>query len=187
MPHKIIEKKGPFDVIEREVVVENPWFYVEKDLILNRETEKNGTYNVIRNRFGAVGILPIDEAGNVYLVKEYKYAIDEIVVGDVGGFIEEGESPIDAAKRELLEELGISASDWSEMGELKFYTSINDASYHLFLASDLSFGETKWDDNESIVIVKVPLAKARDMVLNNEIVLASAVTLILKAWELRAH
>lgn len=181
MSKDIIEKRGPFDVYSREVVLENHWYKVEKDTVFNRENGKNAVFNVIRYHGGAVDVLPIDSEGNVYLVKEFKYAINKVIVGDPGGFIDAGEKPLTAAKRELREELGIVANKWTDMGEMFSYGSVNEASHHLFIAEGLVFGDTSWDENESIELVKVPLSKAVEMVMKNEIDLASSMVLILKA------
>jgi ADP-ribose pyrophosphatase len=107
---------------------------------------------------GAVGIVVHDERV-VYLVRQPREAVGENALLEIpaGKLDEEGESPLETAKRELAEEIGKSAAQWSELK--RFYTTPGwaDEEFTLFLATGLSDAEAEADDTESIEIVEWPL------------------------------
>jgi 8-oxo-dGTP pyrophosphatase MutT (NUDIX family) len=109
---------------------------------------------------GAVGIVAHD-GEIVYLVRQPREAVGEEALLELpaGKLDVEGEAPIDCAKRELVEEVGIEASGWEEL--TRFYSSpgFTDEQVHLFLATDLTEVEAQPTDGERIEIVKASLAE----------------------------
>lgn len=107
---------------------------------------------------GAVGIVAYDERV-VYLVRQPREPVEEDALLEVpaGKLDEEGESPLETAKRELAEEIGKRAEQWSELKS--FYTSpgFADEEVHLFVATELSDEQTEAGEEERIEIVEWPL------------------------------
>jgi 8-oxo-dGTP pyrophosphatase MutT (NUDIX family) len=107
---------------------------------------------------GAVGVVAHDDRV-VYLVRQPREAVeeDELLEIPAGKLDEEGESPLETAKRELAEEIGKAAAQWSELK--RFYTTPGwaDEEFTLFLATGLSDAEAEADDSERIEIVEWPL------------------------------
>ncbi len=97
----VIEKRGYFNVISRDLIFENNWMKVENDHVVNTLNESESDFGVARFSTGAVSILPIDKDNNVYLVKEFKYAIGKSLIQDCGGFIERDEDHLVSAKRTI--------------------------------------------------------------------------------------
>ncbi len=109
---------------------------------------------------GAVGIVAHD-GETLYLVRQPREAVDEPALLELpaGKLDEEGESPLDTAKRELAEEIGKGARTWQHL--TRFYTSpgFADEQCHLFMATDLYDERAETDENERIEIVEVPLTQ----------------------------
>jgi ADP-ribose pyrophosphatase len=107
---------------------------------------------------GAVVVLAHD-GENAYLVKQPREAVGEqsLLELPAGKLDEEGEEPLDTAKRELAEEIGKGANNWRPI--TTFYTSpgLLDEKMHLFLATDLYDQSAETDENERIEIERVPL------------------------------
>jgi ADP-ribose pyrophosphatase len=114
---------------------------------------------------GAVVIVAHD-GEHVFLVKQPREAVGEDALLELpaGKLDEEGEEPLDTAKRELAEEIGKAASDWRPI--TSFYTSpgLLDENMHLFLATDLRDERAEADENERIEIERVPLARLDDAI-----------------------
>jgi len=182
----MIEKRNRFTVTDRKTVYKNNWIEVVEDSVTNEDNNNELVYGCIYSK-PAVCVLPIDKEGNVYLNREFKYALNCESILAAGGFIEDGEKPLEAAKRELQEETGIIAKKWTPVGKIDFFGSISNFNYSLFIAEDLEFGKNDLDENESLEFFKISLVDAYKMVMDNEISYAGAVTLILKAWELKKN
>lgn len=130
-----------------------------------------------------VSVLPIDDNGDVYLTREYHYAVESETVEAVSGGIDNDENKEDAAKRELKEELGINAGEIIGLGKILPLTSLVDITNHLFLARGLDFSDSKPEGTEIIKLLKVPMEKAVEMVFDGTICDGTSVALILKARE----
>ena len=106
---------------------------------------------------GAVVVAALDALGEVYLVRQYRHAIRRDLLELPAGVVESGEDPLVAARRELREEAGLMANEWTSLGF--FYSSPGFANecLHAFLARDLSSVESKPDFDEDLTVVKYPL------------------------------
>ncbi len=118
--------KGPWRVKSSKVVYQNPWIKVTEDQVI-RPDGKPGIFGVVEQKHG-VCVVPIDNVGNVYLIKEYKYAIGRISTEIVAGGVDQDETLLQAAKRELKEEAGIIAKKWTQ--ELDELIQMNDSFFY---------------------------------------------------------
>ncbi|HEX8844006.1 MAG TPA: NUDIX hydrolase [Pyrinomonadaceae bacterium] len=128
-----------------------------------------------------VEVLALDREGFAYFVKEFRYALGRENIEAVGGGMDEGEEPLEAARRELREELGIEAEEWAELGRVYHSTSIVDSPSTLFLAQDLSFVEKDEDSGEVLETVKLPFDEAVERALSGEFIHSTTCVLILRA------
>lgn len=176
-----MDHHGPFQIKKSLSSYKNPWLEVREDQVI-RPDGSDGIFGVVTMRPG-VSILPMDEEGNVYVIREYQYAIDAEKIMTASGGIHEEESPLDAAKRELLEETGIQAKEWVDLGEVHAFTMMIDSPAYLFLARDLTFSAAQPEDIEILTLIKMPFEKLYEMVMRSEIIHGPSTTLILKAKE----
>lgn len=169
---------GPWTVVASRVVYSDPWIDVRKDDVI-RPDGKPGTYSVVAVRRG-VTVLALDDEGVLHLTEEFHYGVGRVTLEGVSGGMEAGEEPLQTARRELAEELGIHARNWTDLGTVDPFTSSVDSPTRMFLARSLSHGPSNPEGTELIRCVKVPLAEAVAMVLDSRITHAPTCVAILK-------
>lgn len=174
-----MKKHGPWTIKETRSIYRDKLMEVFEDEVIKPDGT-DGTYATVRFKDGAA-ILALDDEGFVYLVKEFRYALGRKDVAIVGGAIDEGEEPLETARRELREELGIEAEEWTEMGRMHHSTSMVDSTSTLFLAQRLRFTEKEEDSSEILETVKMPFTEAVEKALSGEFTHASTCVLILRA------
>lgn len=97
---------------------------------------------------GAVVIIPVDDQGQVYFVRQYRDAIEESLLELPAGKLDPGEEPERCARRELLEELGMEAGRWQKLATFYSSPGFCDEIMHAYLAEDLTRGRTNADREE---------------------------------------
>lgn len=170
---------GPWKIKSSKEIYKNPWIEVQEDKVI-RPDGKDGIFSTIRISDGA-HVLPIDKNGYVYLTKEFHYAISKYDIEIISGGIDKNETLLHAAKRELKEESGISAKKWIYLGKINPFTTIVKSPSYLYIASELSFGDSDLEGTEKIEILKMKFKDALKMVMQGEITHSPSCVLILKA------
>ena len=176
-----MKKHGPWTIKSTKKVYENPWVTVTEDQVI-RPDGKKGLHAVVEISEGS-HVLPIDENGFCHLTKEFHYAVGKYGIENASGGINPGETALQAAKRELKEELGITAKKWVSLGAIDPLTTIVKTRQYLFLAQALSFGKAKPEGSETISQVKMHLNKLVEKCLNGEITYAPTIALAFRASE----
>jgi 8-oxo-dGDP phosphatase len=137
---------------------------------------------------GAVAILALDEDDHVTLIHQYRHAIGRRNWELPAGLIDKaGEDPVETAQRELVEEVGLAAGDWSVLIDAAASPGFTDEAVRVYLATDLTTVERQVEGEEEADLVarRFPLAEAVRMVLAGEIVNASTVGGLLAAHAIR--
>ncbi|ASJ76261.1 NUDIX domain-containing protein [Granulosicoccus antarcticus] len=162
-----------------EEIYDNPWITLTHRHV-SAPTGKQGIYGVVHFKNTAIGVIPIDAEGYTWLVGQHRYTLDqyEWEIPEGGALI--GESSLAAAQRELREETGIVARRWTSLLKLNTSNSVTDEVARVFLAQDLSFGETEPDDTELLQLRRIPLDDAINMALDGSIADSVAMSALLK-------
>jgi ADP-ribose pyrophosphatase len=170
---------GPWTILQSREVYKDPWLEVRKDDVI-RPDGAPGTHSVVYLKQG-VSVLLMDDDEFVYLTDEFHYGVGRNTLEVVSGGIEAGEDPLEGARREALEELGISAADWIELGLFDPFTTMLNSPARLYLARKLTFGAANPEGTEQIRCVKVPFCDALEMVMDGRITHGPSAVAILKS------
>lgn len=130
---------------------------------------------------GGVCVLPIDDDGNIYMVKQFRYPFKKALYELPAGKLEYGEHHRDCGIRELKEETGAEAEIFEYMGCIYPTVAYDTEIIHMYLARGLSFGEQKLDEDEFLDVIKLPFDQAFEMAMKGELPDAKTQTAILKA------
>lgn len=131
-----------------------------------------------------VGVLPVDDEGNCYLVRQYRYPCEILLPEVPAGKVEPGEDPLECGKRELAEESGFTAENFIYAGAYYVSPGFTTEKDHIYIATGLSAGSSHPDDGEYLFVEKYPLTTLLKMVDNNEIEDAKTAIAILRASRL---
>jgi 8-oxo-dGTP pyrophosphatase MutT (NUDIX family) len=173
------KKHGPWTIRGTRERFRNDLMTVCEDEV-TRPDGSEGTYATVRMKDG-VTVLAVDEEGRAYFAREFRYAVGFETVEAVGGGIEEGEPPAEAARRELREELGIEAEELIELGAVQHITSLVNSRSTLFLARRLTFRRPDTDSGEVIDAARMPLAEAAAKALDGQLIHSTTCLLVLRA------
>lgn len=161
--------------------------YIYKGKIMNvrrDEVECCGGRKSVREvceHCDAVGVLPITDDKKVILVSQFRYPFGKVICEAPAGKMEDGEDPLECARRELSEETGYEAADMQYIGFIYPSPGCFTERVHLYLAENLKEGEAHPDEGEFLEVSGVDLKDALGMVENGEISDAKTVVLIMRA------
>lgn len=172
-------ENNPWQITAEDKIYDNPWIKVTEYQVIN-PSGKPGIYGKVHFKNLAIGVLPLDENLNTYLVGQFRFSLDayswEIPEG--GGPL--GIDPLESAKRELLEETGLKASEWTEIQRLHLSNSVSDELSILYLARDLQQFEAEPEETEQLVVAKISFEEMYQMVCRGEITDSMTVAAVLK-------
>ena len=130
------DPSNPWTTLSRRLVYENPWIRVREDQVL-RPDGQPGIYGVVEFKNRAVGVLPVDDEGHVWLVGQYRYPLDLYSWEIPEGGSPERESPEETARRELQEETGLVAGRLELIGTAHLSNSVCDEVAYIYRATEL--------------------------------------------------
>jgi 8-oxo-dGTP pyrophosphatase MutT (NUDIX family) len=162
------ESKNPWTVLSRTTAYDNPWIRVDHHEVTN-PAGGPGIYGTVHFKNHAIGVVPIDEKGNVILVGQYRFPS-----GSYSWEIPEGggltATPIlESAQRELREECGLVARCWLEILAMDLSNSVTDERGTAFLAWDFKLAAADPDETEQLQIARVPFWQAVERAKRGEI------------------
>lgn len=172
--------KNPWKQLSSRKIYDNPWIEVIEDKVVNPGGGES-IYGKINFKNKAIGIIPIDEEQNTWIVGQYRYTLDEYSWEIPMGGGDRNTDVLESAKRELKEETGLRAKRWTNIMRIHTSNSVTDEEGFVFLAQDLTPGETEFDETEDLVIRKIKLKEAIDMVMAGDITDAISIAGLLKA------
>lgn len=173
------EHHNPWTILKEKKIYDNPWISLTEFDVLNPSGGK-GIYGKVHFKNHAIGIIPLDKDLNTYLVGQYRFALNKYSweIPEGGGPL--GIDLLESAKRELKEETGLVAEEWTQISDFHLSNSVTDEYGCIFLARDLTQEEAMPEETEELLVKKVPFEEAYQMVEQGIITDSVAVTAILK-------
>ena len=163
------EKKELAEVqISSKDIFEGKILHLVNDEVRLPNGETSGR-EVIRH-IGAVCIIPITDDNEVIVERQFRYPVDEVLTEIPAGKLDfKDEDRLEAAKRELREETGYIADEWTDLGFFYPAAAYSDEKITLYMARGLHLGERELDEDEFINVVKVPLKDLAEEVMSGKI------------------
>lgn len=156
----------PFSRLSREVLVHNAWHRY----CLDRYTQTDGSvgsYYYI-DMFGACGIIPLFEDGTTAVLQVHRYLLGKVLWEFPIGGMDQGETPLQAAQKELQQEAGLLADEWHQLGSFAPYKGVSNELTHFFLAEGLTETPQELEPSEGITVHRLPLEEARARIVEQE-------------------
>jgi 8-oxo-dGDP phosphatase len=148
----------------------NPFFTIYEDQVWNRRADRHFPYGIISFRNRAVGILPLEPDGRVWLVGQHRYATGEFSWELPMGGVPPELTLLDGAKKELKEETGLEAAHWEPLLQrVHLSNSVTDETGSVFLARELTEGTMAPEASEELWVITTPLEDAVDAALDGRI------------------
>lgn len=171
--------QNPWTLLHDEVAYESPWIRVNHHQVLN-PAGNPGTYSVVHFKKLAIGVLPLDEAGYTWLVGQYRYPIQQYSWEIPEGGGDYHIDPIVSAQRELLEETGLKATQWTFLQRMFLSNSATTEEALLYLATGLTQGVAEPEETEQLQVRKVHFSELYESVIKGEVLDSLTVTAVLK-------
>jgi 8-oxo-dGTP pyrophosphatase MutT (NUDIX family) len=173
------EEHNPWTVLDQKKIYENPWIELTEFQVIN-PSGGNGIYGKVHFKHKAVGVIPLDENWNTWLVGQYRFTLNQYSWEIPEGGGEMDEDTLEEAKRELLEETGLIANSWTKILTMHLSNSVTDEWSVIYLARDLEEKEAQPDETEKLAVKKIPFDEAVRMIEDGLITDAMAVAAIQK-------
>jgi 8-oxo-dGTP pyrophosphatase MutT (NUDIX family) len=179
-------ENNPWQIVDGKEVYDNPWIKLTHYDVIN-PAGKKGIYGKLHFKNKAIGILVLDEEMNTWLVGQHRFVLDQYSWEIPEGGCSEGEEELEAAKRELLEETGLKASNWRLLMRMHLSNSVSDEVAFVYLARGLTQHEAQPEETEQLSVKKIPFRDACEMVKKGEITDAISIAAITKVQLLLAE
>ncbi len=161
-------RRGDWTVLDQREVYANPWITVTEHRVLN-PAGGPGIYGVVHFRNLAIGIIPVEDNGDVWLVGQHRFPLDAYSWEIPEGGAPLAEDPLVGARRELKEETGIEALTWREITRVHLSNSVSDEAGIIYLATDLQHGTAAPEETEALNLRRLPAAEAYRMATRGEL------------------
>lgn len=156
-------EKSPWVIQSQKAIYTNPWISVTEYAVLN-PSGNPGIYGKVHFKNTAVGIVAMDDHRNIFLVGQYRFATDSYSWEIPEGGEPVSSDPLDGAKRELAEETGLYADNWQVLLTMHLSNSVSDEKAIVYLATGLMQHLSSPEDTEQLVVKKLPLEEACQLI-----------------------
>jgi len=177
LPHP---SDNPWTIRGETLKYDNPWIRVTEFTVTD-PSGRPGIYGTAHFKNFAIGIIPVDDQGNTYLVGQYRFPLKQYSWEIPEGGGDREVPPLESAKRELSEETGLKAARWEKLIEMHLSNSVTDEWGIVYLATGLTLGEAHPEPDEVLTLKKLPLEEAYQRVVSGEITDSLTVAGLLRA------
>jgi ADP-ribose pyrophosphatase len=168
-----------FELLKSEILFEGRAFGMRRDH-LKTPSGRTAKYDIIEHS-GSVVLVPVDAEGNVHFVRQYRHATGTDLLELPAGTLEPDEDPLECARREIREEIGMAANQLREIGSFYLVPGYSTEYMHVFLATGLQESPLPPDADEYLSVEKIPFVKALEMARKGEIPDAKSLAALLLA------
>ncbi|MBC7826277.1 MAG: NUDIX hydrolase [Chitinophagaceae bacterium] len=162
------EQHNPWQRLSERKVYDNPWIQVTEYDVINPSGGK-GIYGKVHFKNLGIGIIPLDKDLNTYLVGQYRFTLDQYSWEIPEGGCPIGTDPLETAKRELLEETGLIAGQWTHLFDMHLTNSVANEFGKVYLARDLEQRTATPEETEQLSVKKISFEEAYQLVENGTI------------------
>lgn len=174
------EKKLREEKISGENIFDGRILHVRRDTV--RLPNGNSASREYIVHVGAVCVVPVTDDGRVYMERQFRYPLDAVISEIPAGKLDSlQEDRLEAAKRELLEETGLTADRWTDMGVYYPAAAYTNEKLTMYLAEGLHQGRQQLDADEFLNVQLLPLGELVDAVMRGEITDGKTQIALLKA------
>ncbi len=170
---------NPWITLNVTQVYESPWIKLDHHEVTN-PSGNPGTYSVVGFKKLAVGVVPIDADGYTWIVGQYRYPLQTYTWEIPEGGGDRNVEPLESAKRELLEEVGVIAHNWEFIQFMQLSNSASDEIAYIYLATNLEYTQSQPDEDEKLAVRKIHFDELYQRVLSGEIQDSITVAAVLK-------
>ena len=171
--------KNPWKTLQSDIRYDNPWIRLRHESVIT-PSGTEGIYGVVHFKNLAIGVIPLDEDMNTWLVGQYRYPLERYSWEIPEGGCPVGTDALQTARRELKEETGLLATRWREIQRMDLSNSVTDETGIIYIARDLTQGQSAPEPTEELQIKKLPFEETFQMLLRGEITDSLSVAGILK-------
>lgn len=172
-------EKNPWQTLNSELVYESAWIAVNKHECIN-PAGNPAIYSTVTFKNIAIGIIPLDDDLNTWLIGQWRYPLKQYSWEIVEGGGQHGVNPIESAKRELLEEAGLTAKSYTQIITSHLSNSVSDEYGIIYIAKGLTQEQAEPEETEVLQIKKLPFIEAYQMVIDGKITDSLSIIGILK-------
>jgi ADP-ribose pyrophosphatase len=154
------------EVVEERTVFRSPWLSVSERVVV--DNGRRTAWHYLEHP-GCALVLPITASGEVALIRAWRAPVARWCWEAPAGRIDAGEAPLDAARRELREEIGGVGGEWHELGSVYASSGSSNERIHVFTALNVQLGPSAPNPDEKLELALVPWPEAVDMAEKGEI------------------
>jgi ADP-ribose pyrophosphatase len=165
-----VREPRAWNVIKSALIIDHRFIQIREDLLEHPDDGRRFSYLYMQSPSDAVATVPLTDHGCVVLTRQYRHPVRRIIYDLPAGRPEAGETPQQAAARELEEETGYRAARWDKLAYFNQFPGAMQVGTHLFLARELRPGVQKLDKNEDLEVIEMPFAEALDLVTLSQVI-----------------
>jgi ADP-ribose pyrophosphatase len=159
-----------WEIIHSDSLLNTPWVRVIQDRLRHRASGQEMDYFYLTSPGEAVATVALTDDGKVLLTRQYRHPLRRIIWDLPAGAMRPGEEAMEAASRELVEETGYRAGEWTKLVYFNQFPGSMNIGTHLFLARELTWVGQNLDEGEELKVTAIPFEQALDMVVSGEVV-----------------
>ena len=164
-----ITEKGKWKILKSDYLFRRPWLTVRRDCVELPDGRQNPEFYILEYP-DWVNVIAITDDGQFVMERQYRHGLGKTCFEIPAGVIEKGETPLEAAKRELMEETGYGEGEWKEIMSVSGNSSTTNNISHCFVAKGVKkIGTQNLDSTEDLEVVLLDRSQVRDLMVNDQV------------------